>query len=159
VREALTGYSEMQTRRVLIADDNRDGADSLALLLRMAGREVLVVHDGAEAQKVAHVFRPHVAILDIGMPKRSGYEVAQAIRTEPWGSRVLLIAVTGWGQPRDRQLALTAGFDHQLGHLFRDVFHRLVFKAIAGSFSLASADPARFSISRARRFSRMACSP
>jgi PAS domain S-box-containing protein len=101
-------------RRVLIADDNQDAADSLAMYLEMAGHDVRVVHDGRSALSVARAFRPDTALLDIGMPQLDGYEVAQALRQEPWGARITLIALTGWGQEDDRQRAIAAGFDRHL---------------------------------------------
>ena len=100
--------------KVLVADDNRDAADSLALLLEMNGHEVLVGHCGEEAVRLARHMQPQAMILDIGMPDITGYEVARRIRTETWGRRVLLIAVTGWGQKEDKQRADAAGFDHHL---------------------------------------------
>jgi len=103
-----------QVRRVLVADDNRDGADIMAMLLRQSGMQVHVAYTGIEAVSLAAEIHPDVAVLDIGMPGMSGYEVAQRIRTEPWGSRIHLIAVTGWGQEGDRRRAEAAGFDHHL---------------------------------------------
>jgi DNA-binding response OmpR family regulator len=100
--------------RILIADDNRDAADSLSMLLELAGHEVRVAHLGSAALSLAQAFRPDVAVLDIGMPDLSGYEVAQALRRESWGQGIQLIALTGWGQERDRQEALEAGFNHHL---------------------------------------------
>jgi len=101
-------------RRVLVADDNHDAADSLAMILEMSGHEVRVVHDGRSALSVAHSFQPDVVLLDIGMPQLSGYEVARALRKQPWGNRLTLIALTGWGQDGDRQQAVDAGFDRHL---------------------------------------------
>jgi PAS domain S-box-containing protein len=101
-------------QRVLIADDNQDAADSLAMYLEMAGHDVRVVHDGRSALSVAQAFRPDTALLDIGMPQLNGYEVAQALRQEPWGASITLIALTGWGQEDDRQRAIDAGFDRHL---------------------------------------------
>jgi len=101
-------------RRILVADDNRDAAESLAMLLEMAGHEVRVAHHGRAALAVAQAFRPDTALLDIGMPEMSGYEVAQALRSEPWAVGLRLIALTGWGQDSDRRRALEAGFDHHL---------------------------------------------
>ena len=99
---------------MLIADDNQDGAESLAMLLRLSGNEVFVAHTGTDALELAWRERPHVAILDIGMPGLSGYEVAESIRREAWGARVTMIAVTGWGQDDDKRRAQVAGFDHHL---------------------------------------------
>jgi PAS domain S-box-containing protein len=98
-------------RRILVADDNRDAADSLAMILEMAGHDVRVVHDGRSALSVAHSFRPDAVLLDIGMPQLNGYEVARALRQEPWGPDLVLVALTGWGQESDRQQAADAGFD------------------------------------------------
>lgn len=100
--------------RVLIADDNRDSADSLSLLLELAGYETWAAHDGLEAIQAAMTHTPDVALLDIGMPKINGYEVARRIRQEPWGQRMLLVAITGWGQDDDKQQSREAGFDHHL---------------------------------------------
>lgn len=101
-------------RRVLVADDNQDAADSLAMILEMAGHDVRVVHDGRAALSVAQTFRPDTVLLDIGMPQLNGHEVAQALRQEPWGAGMCLIALTGWGQESDRQQAIDAGFDRHL---------------------------------------------
>jgi len=102
------------SREVLVADDNHDGAESLATLLRLAGYEVVVAHTGPDALAAAVERRPQVAILDIGMPGMSGYEVARRIRRETWGEGMGLIAVTGWGQEDDRRQAQMAGFDRHL---------------------------------------------
>ncbi|HVL55201.1 MAG TPA: ATP-binding protein [Burkholderiaceae bacterium] len=100
--------------RILLADDNVDFASSFALLLRSAGHEVRVVHDGAAALAMAAEFRPQVAILDIGLPAMNGYELARRIREQTETADTLLIAVTGWGQDKDRRQAREAGFDHHL---------------------------------------------
>jgi CheY-like chemotaxis protein len=100
------------SRRVLIADDNRDAAESLSILLQIEGHEVTVVHDGEAAVAAFEAFRPHVALLDIGMPGLSGYEIAQEIRKTPHGRAITLVAVTGWGQDSDRARAIEAGFNH-----------------------------------------------
>jgi signal transduction histidine kinase/CheY-like chemotaxis protein len=98
--------------RILIADDNVDAADSLAELLRIDGHEVYVAYDGQQA--LAHFRRhePDAVLLDIGMPKLTGLDVARAIRRLPAGRRTTLIAITGWGQSQDRLGAIEAGFDH-----------------------------------------------
>jgi PAS domain S-box-containing protein len=101
-------------RRILLADDNQDAADTLAMILEMAGHEVRVVHEGRAALSSAQTFRPDTALLDIGMPQVSGYEVAEALRREPWGKDILMIATTGWGQESDRQRSIKAGFDRHL---------------------------------------------
>jgi signal transduction histidine kinase/ActR/RegA family two-component response regulator len=99
---------------VLIADDNRDAADSLAMLLQTSGFEVHVCHGAREALLLARRARPAALVLDIGMPGMSGYELARQIREEPWAREALLIAVTGWGQQEDRERSRTAGFEHHL---------------------------------------------
>jgi len=101
-------------RRVLIVDDLRDNADTLAMMLRAAGHEVHVTYDGASAVAAAARLRPEVALLDIGMPGVNGYEACRRIREQPWGRDVLLIAQTGWGQASDREKAVEAGFDRHL---------------------------------------------
>jgi CheY-like chemotaxis protein len=100
------------SRRILIADDNRDAAESLSLLLQIEGHEVQVVHDGLKAVVALADFRPEVALLDIGMPGLNGYEVARVARQNSLGRGPTLVALTGWGQDRDKAQALAAGFDH-----------------------------------------------
>jgi signal transduction histidine kinase/ActR/RegA family two-component response regulator len=101
-------------RRVLVADDNVDAAESLCMLLQIAGHEVRCAHDGVESVRVAEQFRPEVVLLDIGMPRLNGYGAARQIRALPEGPSMLLIALTGWGQDEDKRLALDAGFDRHL---------------------------------------------
>jgi signal transduction histidine kinase len=107
------GASILQ-RRILLADDNRDAADSLAVLLRDIGHEVRVAYDGEEALEAGPEFRPDAVILDIGMPRMNGYEVATRARGSSWGRGAKLIALTGWGQQSDKTRAAQAGFDHHL---------------------------------------------
>jgi PAS domain S-box-containing protein len=101
-------------RRVLVADDNRDGAAALGLLLTLAGHDAHFAHDGVEAVAVAERVRPDVVLLDIGMPRLNGLEAARLIREQPWGSSMMLVALTGWGQEEDRRKSKTAGFDHHM---------------------------------------------
>jgi DNA-binding response OmpR family regulator len=103
---------------VLVVDDNRDAASSLALLLQMAGHETSRAHDGPGALAAAEKERPEVVLLDIGLPTLNGYEVGRRIRAQPWGASVVLIALTGWGQEEDRRRSHEAGFD---GHLVKPV--------------------------------------
>jgi signal transduction histidine kinase len=100
-----------RARRILLADDNVDFASSLAIMLRGLGHEVVVAHDGAHALETAKTFRPDVAFLDIGLPKLHGYALARKLREDPQTREAFLVAVTGWGQERDRELAREAGFD------------------------------------------------
>jgi PAS domain S-box-containing protein len=99
-------------RRVLIADDNKDAAQSLAILLRMQGHEVNIVHNGSDALAKFDTLMPDAVLLDIGMPDMDGYQVARQVRRRAVGRPVKLIAVTGWGQEGDKARALEAGFDH-----------------------------------------------
>jgi signal transduction histidine kinase/CheY-like chemotaxis protein len=101
-------------RRILIADDNRDSAETLAALLRMEGHEVTSVHDGPVALSAFIDVKPDVALLDIGMPGLTGYEVARKMRQSASGASLTLIAITGWGQDIDKERAYAAGFDHHL---------------------------------------------
>ena len=97
--------------RVLVVDDNEDAADSLATLLGVMGYEVRVAYDGPEAIQAADEFHPAVALLDIGLPRLSGYDIARHIRGTQ-GSKVLLVAITGWGTAEDVKRSMDAGFDH-----------------------------------------------
>jgi two-component system CheB/CheR fusion protein len=112
--EGAGAAATVAPRRILIADDNRDSAEMTAMVLQLAGHEVHLAHDGAAALQVAGRVRPEVVILDIGMPFLNGYDVAERIRHEAWGERMVLIALTGWGQDTDRRRALSAGFNHHL---------------------------------------------
>jgi PAS domain S-box-containing protein len=114
--------------RILIVDDNRDGADSLAMLLRLMGNDIRTAYDGQEGVDVAGEFRPDVTLLDIGLPKLSGYEACRRIREQPWGKGVVLIAVTGWGQEEDRRRSLEAGFDR---HMVKPVDPHALMKLLA----------------------------
>ncbi|MGE3772291.1 MAG: PAS domain-containing protein, partial [Gammaproteobacteria bacterium] len=113
--------------KVLVADDNRDAADTLAMVLEGFGHRVWVAYSGGEAIATARLQQPAVVILDIGMPDLTGYEVASALRAEPAGRGMLLLAITGWGQDVDRRRALDAGFDR---HLTKPVDAQQVQQAI-----------------------------
>jgi CheY-like chemotaxis protein len=129
-------------RRILVVDDNRDAADSLATLLQMLGHDVRTAFDGVEALEVAAEFRPDVALLDIGLPKISGYEVARHIRATR-NNEVMLIAVTGWGQEADRKLSEEAGFDC---HLTKPMTVQALQEALGGAAPgpmVLSTQPAR----------------
>ena len=103
--------AERESRRILVVDDNADAADSLGMLLEVRGDQVRIAYDGLEALAAEAEFRPAVVLLDIGMPKLSGYDVAKRIRAVR-GEAVLIVAITGWGQEDDRQRARDAGFNH-----------------------------------------------
>ena len=101
------------TRRVLVAEDNADAAEMMRVMLGLNGHDVRVAADGAEAVAVAKTFRPHIAFIDIGMPRLDGYEVADRIRRMD-GPPIVLVALTGWGQDEDKRRSRDAGFDHHL---------------------------------------------
>ena len=111
----MTSPGQDQTRRrILVADDNSDALESLAMLLELGGHEVYTASNGVLALESAERHQPDVALLDIGMPKLDGYEVARRIRSQPWGRSITLVALTGWGQESDRRRSGEAGFDSHL---------------------------------------------
>jgi PAS domain S-box-containing protein len=101
-------------RRVLVADDNVDAAESLSLVLQLLGHDTRTAHDGEQALAIAREYRPDAMVLDVAMPKLSGHDLARRIRAEPWGQHILLIAASGWGQEDDKQRSRDAGFDFHL---------------------------------------------
>ncbi len=115
--------------RILIVDDNRDGADSLSELLNLMGNDTRTAYDGQEGVDMAEVYRPDVIVFDIGMPKLNGYEACSLIRKQPWSKDVVLIAITGWGQDKDRIRTREAGFDH---HLVKPVDAEALMTILAG---------------------------
>jgi CheY-like chemotaxis protein len=117
-------------RRVLVVDDNRDAATSLAIMLRLMGNESKTAHDGLEALEVAAAFRPALILLDIGMPKLDGYDTARQIRQQSWGKHVALVALTGWGQEEDRRKSREAGFD---SHMVKPIQLQDLEKLLASS--------------------------
>jgi PAS domain S-box-containing protein len=123
-------------RRILIVDDNEDGAESLAMLLSLGEHETHTAHDGVEAVAAAERVRPDVVLLDIGLPKLNGYEVCRRIRKQPWGRSLMLVALTGWGQDEDRNRSKKAGFD---AHIVKPVDPETLMKLLA---SLPSRDAA-----------------
>ncbi len=104
--------------RILVVDDNRDGAESLSEMLRLLGHEVATAHDGLEAVEVAGEFGPELILMDIGMPRLNGLEATRRIREQPWGKAMTVVALTGWGQENDREKSRAAGCD---GHLVKPV--------------------------------------
>jgi CheY-like chemotaxis protein len=122
-------HTPRRTCRILVVDDNRDAARSLELLLKTGGHQVAVAHTGPVALEAVVVQKPEVVLLDIGLPEIDGYEVARRIRAQPSGPDIVLIAVTGWGQPEDKQRALNAGFDH---HLTKPVNYAVVTELLGG---------------------------
>ena len=104
----------IENKRILVIEDNVDAAESLSMLLEMKGHTTRNAHDGKSGVKIAEEFNPEVILLDIGLPDINGYQVAQQIRQQVWGKKIFLIAVTGWGQDKDKELAKNAGFDQHL---------------------------------------------
>jgi CheY-like chemotaxis protein len=115
-------------RRILVADDVKDAADSLAMLLELRGHDVRTAHDGDEAIEVAEAFRPHIVLLDIGMPKLNGYEACRRIRAQPWGRSIVMVALTGWSQAEDRRRTDEAGFD---AHIVKPVEVKVLLDLLA----------------------------
>ena len=120
------------SRRVLIADDDKDAAISLSILLELHGHTVFTAFNGREALAIGEKESPDVAVLDIGMPEIDGYELAQRIRRCSWGRRVKLIAATGYGQPSDVKRAKQAGFDQ---HLLKPMAFEAIDQALRDSKS------------------------
>lgn len=121
--------------RILVVDDNHDSALSMAMMLSIMGHETRTAHDGESAVATAESFLPEVVLLDIGLPKLNGYEVAQRIREKPWGVSMFLIAVTGWGQDEDRERSSEVGLNL---HMVKPVEPSALEKLLAG---LPSGEP------------------
>jgi CheY-like chemotaxis protein len=131
--EAPADAARPPSRRILIVDDNEDAATSLEMLLHIAGNETTSAHDGVRALEKAETFRPNVILLDIGLPRMSGYDVCRAIRQKPWGQDVVVIALTGWGQDDDRRKSKDAGFD---AHMVKPVDY-VAFTKLIGTLKPA----------------------
>jgi signal transduction histidine kinase len=116
--------------RLLVVDDDVDTAKSMGLLLTISGHEVEIAHDGRAAIEIARAFHPQVVLLDIGLPSRDGYQIAEQLRNEPWCREVLLIAVSGYGQAEDRERSKAAGFDY---HLAKPVNYEELRTLISGA--------------------------
>lgn len=104
----------LERRRILVVDDNKDTAESLAMLIEMSGHDVRMAYDGLQALEVVDEFRPRVIFLDIGLPKLNGFDTCRRIREQPWGKDMMVVALTGWGQEEDRRKAMEAGFDEHV---------------------------------------------
>ena len=113
--------------RILVVDDNNDAAESMAMMLRMSGHEVLTAENGLEALRLAPAFQPQAVLLDLGMPKLNGYDTARRMRELPWGRDIAIVALTGWGQPADRDRTLAAGFN---AHLVKPVHHHTLVETL-----------------------------
>jgi CheY-like chemotaxis protein len=125
---------------VLVVDDNTDAADSLALLLRLSGYEVHIVHDGPACLEAVQAYRPHAILLDIGLPGMDGYAVARRLREQPGSRDVLLVAVSGYGQEDDLARSRQAGFDY---HLVKPVEFSALERLLPSFAARAAAPEAR----------------
>lgn len=110
----VSGRAGATGRRILVVDDNRDVAESLALLLQIEGHDARIAYEGRHAIEVADIFEPQMVVLDIGMPQMSGHQTVSLLRKRDWAKETIFVAVTGWGQPDDRRRSLDAGFDYHL---------------------------------------------
>ena len=124
-------------RRIVVVDDNRDSADSLAMLLETMGHETHTAYDGMAALEAAERIKPELLLLDIGLPKLNGYDVCRRLREQPWGRQIIVVALTGWGQDEDRRKSRDAGFDH---HVIKPVAYASLVELVA--------DPAAYKSSR-----------
>jgi len=124
----MTISGDAPPRRVLVVDDNADSAESLATLLELSGHRTRMAHDGLTAVVAASEFLPDVVFLDLGLPKLSGIEACRRIRSRSWGRRMIVVALTGWGQEHDRRESREAGFD---GHLVKPVAYEDVQQFLA----------------------------
>lgn len=120
--------SPRTSHRILIVDDNRDSAASLAMLMKLTGNVTQAAYDGIEAVEAVATFRPKVVLLDIGLPRLNGYDACRTLRAQPDGKNLVLIAVTGWGNDEDRRKTKEAGFD---GHLVKPVDYSALTKLLA----------------------------
>lgn len=111
-----------------MADDNHDGAKTLAMMLRLLHNDVRTAHDGVEAVEQAEAFRPDVILMDVGMPRLNGLDAARSIRAHDWGQSMRIIALTGWGMEHDRAQSRAAGCN---GHLVKPVSLRDLQQALA----------------------------
>ena len=128
-RSGLTPQPPVHRFKILVVDDNHDSALSMAMMLSIMGHDTRTAHDGESAVATAETFLPDVVLLDIGLPKLNGYEVAQRIREKAWGESMYLIAVTGWGQDEDRQRSTEVGLNQ---HMVKPVEPAALEKLLAG---------------------------
>ncbi|MBK7268350.1 MAG: response regulator [Flavobacteriales bacterium] len=133
---AVDGGPDLATaQRILVVDDNVDAALMLERLLQLNGKQTRVAHSGPDALEVAEQFRPHLILLDIGLPKLNGYEVCRRIRRQPWGKDMVVIALTGWGQEEDRKRSKEAGFN---AHFVKPLEREALMLVLAGKYPAAA---------------------
>ncbi len=127
--------SNQAVRRILIADDNPDAAESLAGILHAQGHETCIAANGRQAVELAETYRPQIIFMDLGMPQLDGLQATRQIRAQPWGKSMLVVALTGWGQPMDRQRSREAGMDI---HLVKPIDLAEIAKVLAQASSTSS---------------------
>lgn len=142
----LEAASPADRRRILVADDNVDAADSLAMMLDFLGHETRTSYEGDQALQMAREYHPDVMVVDIAMPKLTGHQLARQVRAETWGKDVLLIASSGWGHDENKQESLAAGFDH---HLVKPLDIDVLERLLVAKRSAARADEGQRSSTRA----------
>lgn len=120
---------QAEAARILVVDDNKDSALSLAMMLKIMGHETCTAFDGLEALATASSFQPDVVLLDIGLPRLNGYDVCRRLRGESWGKTVVCIALTGWGQEEDKRQSREAGFNF---HMIKPVDPQALGKLLVG---------------------------
>ncbi len=125
----LAGAAPGTSWRVLVVDDNVDAATTLALLLEIVGHAVATAHDGVQALAEAERLRPDLVLLDIGLPRLDGHDVARRLRAQAWARDLVLVALTGWGQASDRDASQAAGFD---AHVVKPVEHESLMALLQG---------------------------
>jgi len=128
VPDKLDPHITGEALRILVVDDNRDSATSMATLLKLLGHNTCLAYDGLEAVEQSTVFHPEIILLDIGLPKMNGYEACRMIRAQSEGENIVIVALTGWGQEEDRRKSSSAGFDR---HLVKPVDYESLLKLLA----------------------------
>ena len=102
----------VHSRRILVVDDNVDSAESMAVLMKLLGHQIAIAYDGESALETAGTFKPEIIILDVGLPRMHGYQVAERLRALPENKNLVIVALTGYGREQDRRRAMDAGFDY-----------------------------------------------
>ena len=128
--ETPTSVTAQRSRRVLVVEDSTDAREALRALLEMSGHEVRSVEDAPRALDLVRTWRPDVALVDLGLPGMSGYELGGQLRRAPFGEELLIVAITGYGQPDDRRRTTESGFD---AHLVKPVSPEMLLEIIAGA--------------------------
>jgi PAS domain S-box-containing protein len=132
--ESVAMPDDTSTRRILVVDDNRDSAESIATLLQLSGHRTYMAHDGLAAVEAAERYRPDVILLDVGLPKISGIDACRRIRAHSWGKGMVIVALTGWGQEHDRRNTRDAGFD---AHLVKPVDYEDLLRLLSALLPLS----------------------